>query len=184
MDCDRCMTDPLAAHDCYALLQEPARELAGHCRQLAANPEAFWLPHFGFQAMQLSRDWVYREPALLAIETICPVAQIGILRIPDHWVYHWHRDQNRQACINMLLSTDHHSHTLFGQNINSTNMRCLELPYEPDRFYLFNNQIPHTVINLDVDRHLFSLEFANAVPYGELRDQFAAAGLLAKEQCR
>ena len=40
------MTDPLAAHDCYELLQQPARELAGHCRQLAANPEAFWLPRF------------------------------------------------------------------------------------------------------------------------------------------
>jgi hypothetical protein len=172
------MTDPLAARDCYALLEQPAHDLLGHCRQLAANPEAFWLPHFGFQAMALSRGWISREPALLAIDAICPIAQVGILRMPDHWVYHWHRDQNRQACINMLLRTDHHSHTLFGQSINSTNMRCLELAYEPGRYYLFNTQIPHTVINLDVDRHLFSLEFVEAVPFGELRDRFAAAGLL------
>jgi hypothetical protein len=78
----------------------------------------------------------------------------------------------------MLLSRDHHSHTLFGQSINNTNMRCLELTYEPGRCYLFNNQIPHTVINLDADRHLFSLEFAEAVPFGELLERFAAAGLL------
>jgi hypothetical protein len=167
-----------AAEDCFALLQQPACEIVEHCRRLATNPEAFWLPHFGFQAMALSRDWIAREPALRAIETICPIAQLGILRMPDHWVYHWHRDENRQACINMLLSTDHHSHTLFGQSINHTNMHCRELAYEPGRYYLFNNQIPHTVINLDVDRHLFSLEFAEAVPYGELRQRLASAGLL------
>lgn len=74
--------------------------------------------------------------------------------------------------------TDHHSHTLFGQSINNTNMRCRELAYEPGHYDLFNNQIPHTVINLDVDRHLFSLEFTEAVPYGELRDRLRAAGLL------
>ena len=167
-----------AAEDCFALLQQPACGLVDHCLELAANPEAFWLPHFGFQAMALSRDWIAREPALLAINSICPIAEMGILRMPDHWVYHWHRDQNRQACINMLLSSDHHSHTLFGQAINSTNMHCLELAYEPGRYYLFNNQIPHTVINLDVDRYLFSLEFCEAVPYGELRERFASAALL------
>jgi hypothetical protein len=172
------MTDPLAARDCYALLQQPALDLADYCRQLAANPEAFWLPYLGFQAMGLSHDWIGCEPALKAIDAVSPIAELGILRMPDHWVYHWHRDQNRQACINMLLSRDHHSHTLFGQSINSNNMHCRELAYEPGRYYLFNNQIPHTVINLDVDRHLFSLEFADAVPYGELRDRFAAAGLL------
>ncbi len=78
----------------------------------------------------------------------------------------------------MLLSCDRHSHTLFGQSINTTNMHCLELPYEPGRFDLFNNQVPHTVISLDVDRHLFSLEFAEAFPYVELHERFAAAGLI------
>jgi hypothetical protein len=172
------MIDPLAARSCYAILKQPALDLAHHCLRLAANPEAFWVPHYGFQAMAISRDWVSHEPALVAIDAICSIAQLGILRMPDHWVYHWHQDQNRQACINMLLSTNHHSHTLFGQRINNTNMRCLELHYEPGRYYLFNNQIPHTVINLDVDRHLFSLEFAEAVPFDELRDRFAQAGLL------
>ena len=149
-----------------------------HCRQRAQNPDAFWLPHFGFQAMALSHDWIDREPALAAINRVSAIAELGILKMPDHWVYHWHRDQNRQACVNMLLSQNHHSHTLFGQSINSTNMHCLELAYEPGRFYLFNNQMPHTVINLDIDRYLFSLEFAEATPYDALREQFAASGLI------
>ncbi len=91
------MTDPIAARDCYALLQQPALYLLDHCRQLAANPEAFWPPHFCFQAMALSRDWISREPALVAIEAICSIAEIGILRMPYHWVYDWNRDQNRQT---------------------------------------------------------------------------------------
>jgi hypothetical protein len=48
-------------------------------------------------------------------------------------------------------------------------MLCLELPDEPGRHDLFNNQIPQTLINLDVDHHLFSLECAELVPYANLR---------------
>jgi hypothetical protein len=73
-----------AAEDCFALLKQPACGLLEHCRTLATNPEAFWLPHFGFQAMALSRDWIARQPALLAIEAICPIAKLGNLRMPDH----------------------------------------------------------------------------------------------------
>jgi hypothetical protein len=101
--------------------------------------------------------------------------------MPDHWVYHWHRDQNRQACINLLISSNHHSHTLFGRSVSDTSMHCLELRYEPGRFYLFNNQVPHSVINLDVNRYLFSLEFAEAFPCAALKQRFADAGLLEPE---
>jgi hypothetical protein len=74
--------------------------------------------------------------------------------MPDHWVYHWHRDQNRQACINLLTSIDDHSHTLFGNRVSETSMHCLELRYKLSRFYLFNNQMYHSVINLDANRYL------------------------------
>ena len=60
-------------------------------------------------------------------------------------------------------------------------MHCLELRYEPDRFYLFNNQVPHSVINLDVNRYLFSLEFTEPLSYAELKRRFADAGLLEPE---
>lgn len=43
---------------------------------------------------------------------------------------------------------------------------------------LFNNQIPHTVINLDGDRNLISLEFAEPTPYAELRQCCQEHGLL------
>jgi hypothetical protein len=168
----------LKNRDCYAMLRQPALQLQGHCRQLVNNSDAFWLPHFGFQALPLDKEWIAREPALREVAVISPIAQLGILRMLDHWTYQWHRDQNRLACINLLLSTDHHSHTLFGAAVNDVVMHCLELTYRPDRFYLFNNQIPHSVINLGPDRYLFSIEFVEPLPYAELRTRFARAGLL------
>jgi hypothetical protein len=174
------MAAPRAA-DCYLPLRLRAEGLVEHCRQLVAGDNQLWLPHFGFLATPLSRDWIAREPALQAVEQLCPIAQLGILQMPDHWVYHWHQDQNRQACINLLISRDHHSHTLFGNSVSDTSMHCLELEYEPGRFYLFNNQVPHSVINLDVNRFLFSLEFAEPVPYAELKQRFADSGLLDLE---
>ena len=106
---------------------------------------------------------------------------LGILQMPDHWVYPWHLDQDRQACINLLISSDHHSHTLFGQSVTNTSIHCLELRYEPGRFYQFNNQGPHTVINLDVNRYLLSLECAEALRCTELKQCFAESGLLDLE---
>lgn len=158
-----------------------AQGLLEHCQQLVAGQNALWWPHLGFLATSLSRDWITCEPTLQAVQQISPIGKLGILKIPDHWVYHWHRDQNRQACINLLISSDHHSHTLFGQSVSDTSMHCLELRYEPGRFYLFNNQVPHTVINLDVNRYLFSLEFAEPIPYFDIKQRFDAAGLLEHE---
>lgn len=174
------MTAPHVA-DCYAPLRQRAQGLVEHCRTLVALETAIWLPHFGFMATPLSRDWIAREPTLQAIEHLCPIARLGILQMSDHWVYHWHRDQNRQACINLLISSNHHSHTLFGQSVSDTSMHCLELQYEPGCFYLFNNQVPHSVINLDVNRYLFSLEFADPLSYADLKQRFTAAGLLDPE---
>lgn len=174
------MAAPRAA-DCYALLRHRAQGLLEHCQQRVSSDEVLWWPHLGWLATPLNRDWITSEPTLKAVQQICPIAQLGILKMPEHWVYHWHRDQDRQACINLLISRDHHSHTLFGRSVTNTSMHCLELRYKPGRFYLFNNQVPHTVINLDVNRYLLSLEFAEPVPYAELKERFAEAGLLDSE---
>ncbi|MFN7678154.1 MAG: hypothetical protein ACK5QW_06095 [Cyanobacteriota bacterium] len=174
------MAAPIAS-DCYAPLQHRSSALVEHCRQLVSRNDLNWLPHFGFWAMPLSGDWIEKEPALSAAHAICPIIQLGILQMPDHWVYHWHCDENRQACINMLISTNHHSHTLFGRSISNANMHSLELCYEPGCFYLFNNQVPHTVINLDVNRYLFSLEFSQPLSFAELKERFGSAGILADD---
>lgn len=176
------MTPP-DADACFRRLKLPAEAILDHCHRAIDNPQQLWLPHYGFLAAPLGSDWITREPALRAVQQIAPIKQLGILKMPDHWVYHWHRDQNRQACINLLLSCNHHSHTLFGAPVSSTSMHCIELTYAPGRYYLFNNQIPHTVINLDVDRYLLSLEFERAIPYADLSQRLRAADLLDHLAC-
>ena len=166
------------AEGCFSLLRTPAAKLLNHCQGLIADPERMWWPHIGWLASPLNLSWIDEEPALHEVQRISPIARLGILKLPAKWVYSWHRDQTRQACINLLVSSDHHSHTLFGEPVNSTTFQTLELRYPPGRYVLFNNQIPHTVINLDGDRYLLSLEFAVPTPYDVLRRRFLAARLL------
>ena len=166
------------AECCFSLLRTPAATLLNHCQGLIADPERMWWPHYGFLGSPLNLSWIGKEPALHEVHQVSPIARLGILKLPAQWVYNWHRDQNRQACINLLVSRDHHSHTLFGEAVNMTAYHAIELRYPPGRYMLVNNQIPHTVINLDVDRYLLSLEFSEPIPYNELRRLFLDAGLL------
>jgi len=166
------------AECCFSALGPPAGAILNHCQGLITDPERMWWPHYGFLASPLSMSWISQEPALRDVQQISPIARLGILKLPAQWVYAWHRDQDRQACINLLLSSDHHSHTLFGEQRNSTTFHAIELRYPPGRYVLFNTQIPHTVINLGGDRYLLSLEFSDPTPYDVLRSRFLAAGLL------
>jgi hypothetical protein len=168
------------AERCFSLLRTPAATLLNHCQRLIANPERMWWPHLGWLASPLNLSWIDEEPALREVQQISPIARLGILRLSAQWVYSWHQDKDRQACINLLLSRDHHSHTLFGEPVNkhSITFHAIELRYPPGRYVLFNNQIPHTVINLDGDRYLLSLEFSDPIPYDVLRCRFLDAGLL------
>ena len=74
--------------------------------------------------------------------------------------------------MNLLFSTENNSHTLFGHQRDSLNKDVIELEYEPETFYLFNNQVPHTVINLDGPRYLFSLYFDQEKDYLSLRNLY------------
>jgi hypothetical protein len=88
-------------------------------------------------------------------------------------MYDWHVDEFRLSCINLLISQDHHSHTLFGMQRNYANKVITELEYEPNTFYLFNNQIQHCVINLDRPRYLLSLYFEEEIPFIKLKEKLA-----------
>jgi hypothetical protein len=170
----------LFAEQCFSLLKPAAAGILAHCRAVITDAERLWWPHYGFSATPLDLGWIEHEPALCAVQQVSPISQLGILKMPDRYMYHWHRDQNRLACINLLLSVEHHSHTLFGEPVDQLNMHCLELQYRPGRYYLFNNQVPHAVINLDADRYLLSLEFQQAVAYPDLRCLLQKADLLVE----
>ena len=165
------------ANECFAPLNELAKTLPAYLRQVAQDQPP-WQEHFGFDCVPIGNEWIEREPALRSLNRVHPIKQLGLLKVPAWTMYDWHIDAYRLSCVNMLISEDHHSHTLFGRQINDMNKSVQELQYKPDTYYLFNNQHKHCVINLDSDRHLLSLYFSQEIAYDRLLCLAQAADLV------
>ena len=130
-----------------------------------------WTEHFGFEAVQLTLEWLEDEYALKAIHNIHPIKQMGVLRVPPFFCYDWHVDDYRQSCINMLISYGHISHCFFGKRLGPTGIGINELKYKPYTYYLLNNQEIHSVINFDKPRYMFSLYFEEELEYKKLKQK-------------
>lgn len=61
----------------------------------------------------------------------------------------------------MMIEGFDTSLTLFGEPAAGSQMDICRLEYKPRMMYLFNNQVPHTVINLLGTRYVFSLTFTD-----------------------
>lgn len=88
----------------------------------------------------------------------------ALIKMSPFQTYNWHKDVRRGVCINVLL--DHkNSYTLFSDDVlegsNGLYGNITKMNYELNKFYLFNNQIPHSVYNYEGERVLFSIEFLN-----------------------
>lgn len=86
--------------------------------------------------------------------------EAGIIKLKANKTYKWHIDTNRGVSINALV-TNSPSFTLFSPNIfdEGDQSDIIRLDYELNKMYLFNPQIPHTVINFEKSRCMFSCEF-------------------------
>jgi hypothetical protein len=115
--------------------------------------------YYGFQVADVPMDIVLGEEVLRKIDSEFAINLAGIVKLERNRCYKWHQDAKRGVSINMLLSSGD-SHCLFGSDSESDDQyKITELKYEPETFYLFNNQIMHTVINFDKPRYLFTVEF-------------------------
>jgi len=167
------ISSPKPENPCFCPLKTKAKSIS-NCASTIIKDDLKWEEHFGFDAFELSLDDVLNlEPVLKAVDDRHKIQRIGILRTHAKTMYDWHVDEFRLSCINLLISEDHHSHTLFGMQKNYINKIITELEYKPNTFYLFNNQIQHCVINLDRHRYLLSLYFEEEVPFVELKQKLA-----------
>jgi hypothetical protein len=116
-------------------------------------------PYFGFDAASFPLDVILQDPILNRINQIFPIGGAGILRMDENKCYMWHVDKSRGVCVNMLIQGHDSSLTLFGSPTQGSQMDICRLEYSTNSLYLFNNQVPHTVINLSNTRYLFSVEF-------------------------
>jgi hypothetical protein len=149
--------------NCYSALNQKSSVLVEYCQKIIDNENSVWYPYIGWDVNLVPREVILEEPILSAINKKFIINRAAVLMSEPYQNYEWHTDQYRGVCINMLLSHDHMSHCLFGTRKNETNVYFHELKYQPSTFYIFNNQFPHSVINFDKPRYLFSLEFVDSV---------------------
>jgi hypothetical protein len=139
-----------------------------------------WAKQFGLDIMIVSDEIWYNEPLLRTITQKFPIEIGSIIRIPPNTVYNWHVDGTRAAGINLKLSGDGISHSLFGETVDEWNDTFTELKYDYKSFYLFNTQHKHSVINFDSYRYMFSVQFAQTkdqITYQEIYDWCKNEGL-------
>jgi len=93
----------------------------------------------------------------------------GTLRLymfPNNSVYNWHKDSNIGCSLNLIFD-EYNSFTLFNSS-NKTGIvdSVTELKYQKNRWYLFNSQVLHSVINMDAKkRFLLTFTFPRVIDY-------------------
>ena len=169
----------LSEEQCYTELVGKCGSLFEYLQTLITADLPPWEEHFGFLAKEVPNHWIEDDSTLAAIHRVNPIARIGILRVPPNTCYDWHKDAYRLCCVNMLISNDAESVTLFGAESGGLQTRqIIPIKYKPKTFYLFNNQVDHCVINLGPERFVFSLYFAKERPFEMVKAKLQAAQAL------
>lgn len=141
------------------------------------DPNANWAEYYSFNVRVLPVEWLVEQDKFLRDLYNKHPFQAGVLYSKPHTIYNWHTDSARGVGINMLLEhTDSHCifHVGKGNPIDMTTSQFHELVYEPHKYYLFNTQVHHSVMNFDGPRFIFSIEFAedkNVLSYDKLLEE-------------
>lgn len=116
--------------------------------------------YFGFKVSQIPLPIILQEPLLNSIHQSYKIKSGGIIRLDPNRCYRWHQDAVRGGSVNMLLYHKE-SFVLFGNAVSDSDdqFEIMRMEYEPNQFYLFNNQAMHTVVNFDSPRYMFTIEF-------------------------
>jgi hypothetical protein len=134
-----------------------------------ATTTSEWKPYYNFHATQVPFDLAYSDPMLRSLGTKYSLA-VGIIRLDPYTTYDWHTDTRRGVSINMLLN-DVKSNCLFSVSKTEATHSFVELKYRLGSYYIFNNQVPHMVLNFNEPRYLMSVEFEadkNELSYEQL----------------
>ena len=135
-----------------------------HLRAITA-PKDSWINYYNFKALEVKSDWVI-DPWWEYLHKVHPF-KAGIIKLEANTYYDWHIDTDRGVGVNMLLNNWDRSHCMFNPNLKrGTNVahgnvkdKFIELNYEPQKYYLFNAQVAHTVYNFEETRYLLSIDF-------------------------
>lgn len=119
-----------------------------------------WSRYYNFDAALLPIEVVVQEPLFILMSNYGLSFNVGILKMGPNTCYKWHEDTDRLVGINMLLE-DTKSQCLFADSTDPVTFPFVELKYKPEKYYIFNTKIPHTVFNFQGYRYILSIQFAN-----------------------
>jgi hypothetical protein len=126
-----------------------------------------WGLYYNFIVKSIPKIVIEQDSFLKKLHAKFPFTPYVFKVLPNSF-YNWHLDSKRGCSVNMLLSTDTDSHCLFSIDNTNITFKFVELQYEKHKYYAFNTQEPHCVINLGNPRYLFSIEFEEQITYKEL----------------
>ena len=116
-----------------------------------------WAEYYNFDAKRIPPEIMFQDDFFIWLSHRYSFVA-GVLKLDPYVCYDWHVDTSRGVCVNMLLN-DVESKCLFSIEQGEITRTFKELKYKPETYYLFNNQVEHTVINFTQSRYLMSVEF-------------------------
>jgi hypothetical protein len=141
-----------------------------------SSAEWRWLP-WNYVCINLPRNDLTSKDSFVDM-LIEKGGSLCLYKIPANTSYNWHKDASIGVSLNMVL-TDYNCHTIFSTGhydyMNAMNFpildKIVELKYEPKKWFLFNSQIRHSVVNLDHrDRYLLTITFPKEYSYNKLKE--------------
>jgi len=107
-----------------------------------------------------SQHFIDKDNFLRSLQEHFRETHLHLYKFPSMTFYTWHKDKNVGCSLNMVLD-DYNSKTIFMPDPGKKLLNdIVELKYQKYKWYLFNSQITHSVINLDTrDRILLTLTF-------------------------
>jgi hypothetical protein len=118
----------------------------------------------GFYGYPIDPDIFLKDQALAEINKKYKILHAAFLKVNPNSSYHWHVDRKRGVSVNMLLTYEDQSFTLFYKNKedylqDKQQFETVALHYQPNHYFLFNTQQYHTVVNFNAPRVVFSCLF-------------------------
>lgn len=118
---------------------------------------AKWQDYFNFKVVEVPRSVIASDAFLERLYRVHPF-RAGVTRMEPYTVYDWHVDDVRKVSINMLWEAGEYvtAFSLGGDMVK----KIMPVTYQLHRYYFFDTQLPHMVMNFDKPRYMFTVEFA------------------------
>lgn len=132
-----------------------------------------WVPYVYFSKdfkTNHSQRLVEQDFFLKALHKKYKGTELHLYKFPSMTFYTWHKDKKIGCSLNMVLD-DYDSNTIFMPEPKKDLINSItNLNYEKENWYLFNSQILHSVVNLDVkDRILLTFTFPLTVSFENVK---------------